>query len=387
MENNTPTLVELEDKIDYYKDNEAISFSTLKVFSRCETLYKDMYIDKTYEEGDHDYFTYGKVVDAMLTENSKFMEENFMLVDRKIKAEDALRIENQLTELQNYINDPAFQEKLAKGNLTAKKGLEKREKEIKECEEKLNLIASIATKVQVTPAIWREAEETALAIKTHPSFVNLTFNHLTSQQIFRLNINGILRKGKLDHLKLSPEMEKLYGIYKAKKFTHEELKQKISELNINDKWAIITDIKTCYSMEKLEPYQAHYRGQLGFYQDLVSAFFGIPTKSIRCRILAGDKRSNEFKISELFEYTQDAIDELKPDVDQWVVKWDSAMKTRIFISDKAKNGMKQTCFKCSQCRHCPFSNIPGDPVMISAPRFGDTYTAKPTITSQESTEY
>lgn len=358
-------------KDDYYKEIDSVSFSDLKVFSKCQQLYKDLKIDKSYEEKDADYFTYGKLVDAMLTEAPEFIDENFIRVERKINIEDALKIENKIKEHREYIENPEFLAKLEKGNVTSQKGLEKRIREIGEWEVQLKSITSCAHKCQVTPSIWKNAEETALAIKTHPSYAYMVFNQLTSQQVFHATINGVKRRGKLDHLKLSPALEKLYGIYKANKMTKEELQEQVVGLNENDKWAMITDIKTCYSIQKVEPYNTHYRGQLGYYQDLVCEFFQLSPKRVLCRILAGDKLSSEFKISELFQYTQESLDDLKPDVEAWVQKWNHAMTNNDFKSDKELNGIEQNCFKCSQCRISPFSMKIGEPFIVSKPRFPD----------------
>lgn len=359
----------LIDKDSYYKDTQFISFSGLKIFSKCETLYRDMIIEKTYEEPEHDYFVYGKLVDAMITESPDFIEKNFILVDRKVNPEDALKIENQIKELEAYIADPAFQEKLQKGNKTAQKGLEKRQREISECKEQLSIIAGLADKQQVTKSIWQNAEETALAVKTHPYFSNLEFNEVTSQQIFAAVIDGVPRKGKLDHLKLSPSLTKLYAIYIAGQMSLEALQERIRAMNPNDLWAIITDLKTCYSIPKLEPYSTHYRGQLGFYQDLVHAVLLIPIENITLQAFVADKVTNNFKMAEVFRYTQRAIDELKPDVKAWMDLWMNAMATRQFVSAKEKSGMEQKCFTCSACRLSPFSKRLGEPVLIDGPRF------------------
>ncbi len=235
---NAPLL----DKDDYYKDVDYVSFSHIKLFASCETLYRDTYITKTYEEGDKDYFTYGKLVDALLSEPEEFVKENFMRVERKIKVEDALKYENQIKELEAYISAPDFLEKIEKGNKTAIKGLEKRKLEIEEAQGCLKVIGSLGDKIQVTNSIWEEAHETALAIKTHPSFVQFDWNSLTSQQLITAEIDGVKRKGRLDHLKLSPTIHKLYAIFKANQMTKEDLQKKIKELNPNDHWAIITDL-------------------------------------------------------------------------------------------------------------------------------------------------
>lgn len=370
MEQNNTIEIPIIDKDDYYKDTEYVSFSHIKLFDQCETLYRDTYVTKEYEEGDKDYFTYGKLVDAMLSESDEYIRENFVRVERKIKIEDALKYENQIKELEAYIKDPAFLEKIAKGNKTAEKGLEKRTREIEEAKEALKVIANCADKVQVTPSIWNEAEETALALKTHPSFRALEWNQITSQQIIKAEINGIKKKGRLDHLKLSPAISKLYAIYVAGQITKDELQNKIKALNHNDWWAIITDIKTCYSLEKLEPYSEHYMGQLTYYQELVSDFFCIPRHNIKVRILAGDKTSNNFKMSELFTYPQEELDTRLPQLHALCVKLVEARASGKFVSEKEKKGLDQKCFKCTECRFCPFSNNPGEPVLITKPRFG-----------------
>jgi hypothetical protein len=360
--------IKIIDKDDYYKDIEYVSFSGLKVFSKCETLYRDLFLDKTYEEPEQDYFVYGKLVDALVTESPEFVQQNFIKVERKIEPENALKYENEIIKLKEEV--AAKEAEIAiKPNKTTEKGIASRKQKIEETQAALDTIKHLADKQQVTAGVWKNAEATALALKTHPYFSNMEFNEVTSQQIFTCNIDGIPRKGKLDHLKLSPALTKIYAIWRAKQITLEEMQAKIRELNPNDLWAIITDIKTCYSMKKLEPYNNHYRGQLGFYQDLVNHTLLIPHLRIKCQIFVADKPNNEFKMSELFVYSQESLDELKPDIKQWMHLWMVAMKSKTFISSKAKNGMKQDCYTCSECRFCPFAQKPGDAVIVSGPRF------------------
>lgn len=409
---------QLIDKDSYYKDTVFGTFSGLKVFSRCETLFRDLFIDKTYEEPERDYFVYGKLVDALVTEKPEYLTENFIKVERKINPEDALKFENKIKELKEEISkkerelnekfvakqqviidkmkaleekkDPekgftAAQDKKylelsqslndltlnREENLdkTLLKGIESRRIEIGEIQISLDAIKALADKQQVTPAVWENAESTALALKSHPYFSTMEFNEVTSQQIFATVINGIPRKGRLDHLKLSPAMTKLYAIYKANQMTLQELQDRIRTMNPNDMWAIITDIKSCYSVAKLEPYNNHYRGQLGFYQDLVSAVLLIPKENIVCQIFVADKMTNNFKMAELFRYTQPALDELKPDVEKWLMLWYKAMQTKTFVSAKEKLGYEQQCFTCTECRFCPFSKKPGEAVIVNGPRF------------------
>ena len=419
---------QLIDKDSYYKDVKFASFSGLKVFSRCETLFKDMFIDKTYEEPERDYFVYGKLVDAFVTEPDDFIAKHFIRVDRKINPEDALKYENQIKDLKDEIakkelelNDKILQkqnvflEKIKaiddkadpeKGltpaqekkrmeyttevnniqlnradylDKTIVKGIESRKAEIVSIQTSLDAIKALADKQQVSNSVWENAESTALALKSHPYYSNMEFNEVTSQQIFATVIDGIPRKGRLDHLKLSPALTKIYAIYKANQMTLQELQERIRKMNQNDLWAIITDIKSCYDVAKLEPYNNHYRGQLGFYQDLVSAVLLIPVEKIRCQIFVADKLSNTFKKAELFAYTQTVLDELKPDIKIWLQLWQNAITNKIFVSAKEKLGYEQTCFTCSVCRFCPFSMKPGEAVVVDGPRFkkDSNYTSSP----------
>lgn len=409
----------LETKEDYYKDATRISYSSLKVFSRCETLYRDLFVTKTYEEPEYDYFTYGKLVDAMVSEPEGFIEKNFVRVERRVDPEKALEIENKIKTIKaevaakeqeseekmrvkrgsiqekidnlNQLNgeniSEATQKKLDKlaadmdavePDKTIAKGIESRRAQIVELQTQLDAIKALADKIQVTNSIWMNAEETAQALRSHPAFTNLEFNQATSQQIFTTEKNGIPRKGKLDHLKLSPALTKIYAIYAAEQMTLQELQERIQrDVHPQDLWAIITDIKTCKDIADLEPFNKHYRGQLGFYQDLVSDTLLIPVQNIRCRILAADKLNNDFKKCELFEFTQEALDELKPDVEAWVQIWWQRQQAGTYISAKEKEGWNQKCFTCSECRFCPFSTRPGEPVMVAGPRFGSPADLKP----------
>lgn len=392
-------------KSDYYKDTSRANFSGVKLFSRCETLYRDTIITGAYEEPDHDYFVYGKLVDALVSEGPEFIEKNFIRVERRLNPEDALRLENELRRLEeealilegevaadldtkrsaiqakiDALGLDADSDKMAKfraqleaiePNKTKSKGIESRRAAAAECQARLAAIKALADKVQVTGALWVNAEETAAAIKAHPSYPSMVWDATTSQQIFLATLEGIPCKGRLDHLLLSPAIRKVYALYIAKQLTLEDMKARIAEMNPNDHWAVITDVKTGWDIRKLEPWSTHYRGQLGFYQDLVADFFGIPQRNIRCRILYADKLNNALKHAELFEYPQEAIDELKPDVRAWMRLWYTAYTRNIYVSDKEKKGIDQTCFTCTECRFCPFSRKPGEPVIVTGPRFGE----------------
>lgn len=376
----TPNKILLS-KEEYDLESKFINFSGLKLFSKCETLYRDTYVTKVYREPDHDYFIYGKLVDALVTETPQFVKDNFILVDKKVKPEDALKYENDIKTLENEIE--ATKEKCEAGNKTALKGKESRLKKIEELQSRLFAIRDIDGKEQVTNSIWTNAEETALALKTHPHYSNLEFNEFTSQQILVAKVGDHTRKGRLDHLKLCPQIEKAYRLYVAKQISYEEMTDKITTMDQSELWGVVTDIKTCYDIAKLEPYNTHWRGQLGFYQDIVSEFFLIPRRQIKCQILVADKLSSTFKKSELFEYTQESIDELKPDVEAWITLWAKAKETGQYVSAKERKGMNQECYTCQECRNCPFSLKPGQPVLVTKPRFATKNDFSAAFTAQE----
>lgn len=353
---------------NYYDDSSSISFSALKVFSKCENLYKEIFVDHTYEEPDKDYFIYGKLVDALVTESDEYVKENFVRVERKVKVEDTLKIQNAIKTLENEIAGLA--EKVAKGNKTAIKGKDSRILKIEELMTQLHAIEKIGSKQQVTGSIWTNADETALALKTHPHFSNLEFNQLTSQQVLAIvGEDGIPRKGRLDYLKLSQPLESLYALYLAKSLSYHEMRDKIREIPLEKIWAIVLDIKTCKDIALLEPYNNHYRGQLGYYQDLVRDFFGIPAERILCRILAADKLSSMFKKAELFQFTQRSLDEMKPMIYEWMKIWKQSVDSGIYLAAKERLGDQQECFTCTVCRFSPLSKKPGEPVLVDAPRF------------------
>ena len=366
----TANLKRFDNDEAYYSDHEYLNFSGLKVFSKCETLYRDQFMTHTYEAPDKDYFIYGKVVDCLLTTPGD-IDKLFVRVDRKVDPEKALQIENDIKTLQLEMTEPnekgeTMETKAAAGNKTCQKGIEKRKKEIEENQEKLKAITESAAKQQVTGSIWEEAHATAEAIKQHPYFKTMEFNGLTSQQSFAIEDNGLKMKGKLDYLRMSQPMTELYSIYCSGLIELIEMQKQIASLPHTEKWAVIVDIKSCFSLAKLEPW--NYRGQLRFYQILVESVFGVRPD---CYILVGDKMK-EFKMTELFHYSQNVLSDLDPDIIEWRKRWSHAIQTNTFVSNKVKNGWNQDCFTCIECRTQPFSKTPGQPVEVMQPRFEHT---------------
>ena len=81
-------------------------------------------------------------------------------------------------------------------------------------------------------------------------------------------------------------------------------------------------------------------------------------------------------------YTQDALNEVKPDIEALVSSWKEATTNNRYVSAKEKKHFEQDCYTCSECRQSPFSMRIGEPVMITKPRF----TKNATNNNQEVTD-
>lgn len=316
---------------EYYKDSDYISFSALKLFSKCPQLYKEEYLDKSIVQEDHDYFVYGKVVDALITETPEYFEEHFQIVSRTVNPNDKLRLEAKITDLTKEMIER--KEKADAGNKVAQKGILARSKEVVELTQRIAEIDAMGTKIQVTKSLYENAEATALAIKSHPQIYRFIFGPMTCQKILATeNLFGNYKaKGRLDYLMLGCDER---GIPTS---------------------AMIADVKTCHDLKTLDLNNSHYKGQLAFYRLLVSNVYNIPKENISCYIIVGDKQTSTLKHSEIFEYDSKLLDEMEPILEAWTQKVFDACTQKVFISARKQEGIKQECFTCSDCRVAPFS--------------------------------
>lgn len=320
---------------EYYDDQEYVSFSALKLFSKCPQFYKEFYIDKSIQQEDHDYFVYGKVVDALITETPEYFKEHFMVVSRSVNPLDKLRLESKVTELTKEMVER--KEKADAGNKVAQKGILARSKEVVELTQRIAEIDAMGTKIQVTNSIYENAEATARAILNHPriDFFKTggeAFDHRLCQKIITIdNLFGKYKgKGRLDYLNF--------------------------QFNTNgQKEAIIADIKTCRDLRSLELNNTHYKGQLAFYRELVYRATGIPKELVHCFIIVGDKQTGKVKNAEILEYDSKLLDEMDPILEAWIQKLSEACTQNVFVSARKQEGIKQECFTCSDCRVSPLS--------------------------------
>ena len=323
---------------EYYEDSDYISFSALKLFSKCPQLYKEVYLDKSIVQEDHDYFVYGKVVDALITETPEYFEEHFQIVSRSVNPLDKLRLEAKVTDLTKEMIER--KEKADAGNKVAQKGILARSKEVVELTQRIAEIDAMGTKIQVTKSLYENAEATALAIKQHPFFERFFFKPEYCQKILATEklFNKFKAKGRLDYLYLEGSGD-IFVNGEQGKFTG----------------AKIADVKTCRDLKSLDLNNSHYKGQLAFYRLLVSSIYNIPKENISCYIIVGDKQTSTLKHSEIFEYDSKLLDEMEPILEAWTQKVFDACTQKVFISARKQEGIKQECFTCSDCRVAPFS--------------------------------
>ena len=318
---------------EYYDDKEYFHFSGLKMFSKCRRLYKEVYIDKTIQQEEHDYFVYGKLVDALITESPEYFKEHFMVVSRTIDPEKKLSLEVKLKEAQEEYKKRG--EILAKNpeNKTALKGEKAWAEKIEEIQKQIFEIENIGDKIQVTTAIYENALATVDAIKSHPHFSDFLLSDPKRAQVILTTdkLWGQYKgKGKLDYLDLEWENEKIIKVR-------------------------IVDVKTCRDLKSLELDNNHYKGQLAFYRELVHRVYDIPKDKIECYIVVGDKQTGKLKNAEIMLYDKDLLDEMDPILEAWTQELFNACTHNVFMSAKELEGTKQQCFTCSSCRTAPFS--------------------------------
>lgn len=359
---------------EYYDDSEYISFSGLKLFSKCPTLYKEVYKDKTLKQEDHDYFVYGKVVDALITESPEYFKEHFMVVSRTVDPEKKLSLEVKLKDAQAEYKKRG--EILAKNpnNKTALKGEASWAEKIGEIEKQIYEINNIGDKIQVTTSIYENAIATAEAIKADPVIKYFYFSPETCQKILVTeNLFGKYKgKGKLDYLYLEGAGD-------------------ISVDGVQGKFvaATIADVKTCRSIKDLELDNTHYKGQLAFYRELIHRVYNIPKDKISCYIIAGDKQTGKLKNAQIMEYDSELLDEMDPILEAWTQKLFTACTNNVFMSARELEGNKQQCFTCSSCRTAPLSKDGGilkiDKALIQSQKQNDSHS--PTVFIDEELEY
>jgi hypothetical protein len=327
---------------------EVINFSGLKLFRQCPNLYKERYIDGTYTPEQKDYFLYGSLVDAMLTDPTN-VDNRFVMVSRK-KDVSPLELASKKNELEQEIS--GLLEKANAGNKTAQKGINSRQTKIAEIDEQLADVNENESREQVTPSMWHDASETAEAIADLDLWKRLT----KAAHIFQpsLESTSLKRRGTLDVLSGSAPVIQLYRLcFVEKTIAYEEFRKAVNELPEADRWLVIADAKTTKDLKEFNAQKVSemYAGQLSYYRSLVRDIFGIEPA---CVIIAADK-ANGFKMAQeyLFEAsTLDWADNATKAIEE--AFWRCAA-TGEWPAAKEISGSAQECFTCSKCRVRPHS--------------------------------
>jgi hypothetical protein len=308
---------QFKDDAAYFADREFISHSQLKDFFKCEYFYECKYITKTFvDEEERDYFIYGSEVDALLTEAEGNFEERFIAVDRKMELPSNIEVENQIFELNREIAVKEAEKKSHKALLNKKESLM----------EKMEQIARLAGKTQITNTVYKHIKQSAAELLRQPLYnmFGVGTNGM-SQEIIAITIDGIKRRGKFDYL------------------------------NIEKK--IIADLKTCANIEKFNPRM--YATQLAYYRRLASEKYEIDKSEWDHYLLVVDKQT-EVKRSKIFCISKDIINEAENEIEaklrEYVERKDSGFFNPITeTTDRHDEIREEVCWKCGHYNDCPFS--------------------------------
>ena len=335
---------------NYYDVTAYDSFSGLKTFSKCPNLFREQFLEKTYVEPEQDYFIYGQIVDIFLTEGGHDgLAKKFLRVTRRVSPEDIADLRAKIAKAREEIESMGLEEKVAKGNKTAIKGLESRNAIILKCEEEINIASGALNPniKQVVASLYDDALVCAAAISTNPTFKTLEFTQFTSQQVFVNEEKGI--KGKLDYVRFHPVAQRVYELWKTGLIkTQEEFRTQMDALPLECRRGVIIDIKTTARLREVDP--DIWSGQLACYQDLVTHVTGIKCD---CYIVVGDK-TDQHHVQD-FIFSQERLDFWKPTIYQYLALIKQARATNVWESAKELEGINQSCWKCSACAQRPFS--------------------------------
>lgn len=341
---------------DAYRDaSEYVNYSSLKDFSACPRLYYEKYVERSLVDIRHDYFTYGSLVDCLVTTPGE-LEERFIQVDRRMEAAKTLDIEMRLKELPLEIE--ALKAELAVNpKKTVQTKLKKAEAEIQALNDKLNVCRNAISREQVTAAMWEDAHDTAQVIKQ-----NVRYQHLIVDQ-FPLAMPQVVlcthtegkphRKGQLDFLVCpSQEAQALIQMWQGGMIFEADLPARFAELGDSSSVFHIIDIKTTARLSDFDP--KTYAGQLAFYQAMLASLTGLAKEHILCSIIAGDKRDDR-KMAQDYLFTQDTLDFAYGQVLVVEEALRECQRTNVWPSAKSLRGQEQTCFRCRECSSRPFS--------------------------------
>lgn len=352
---------------------DALSYSEIRCFNECPRLYFEQYIAKTYKQEDKDYFLYGQVVDALLTQPWT-LPEKFVRVTRRTEG----GFIEEVKEMQVIEAKIAELEPQAPANKTKAKSLEKAKRELEELRARVSEIKSVGERTQVTGAIWDNAHETAEVMKRNPLFASHIKPLLDTdtrfpfqQMVYDLET---MSKGTLDVLVLSPEVQEVLNAFRGGKITKQDACEEVKKLGQDHHDGYIIDIKTTAALKKLDP--TMYAAQLAYYQYIVEQLTGL---KLPCFILVGDKDASD-KVAQDYSYSQELLDlklQKMLGVRELMAKsiqlYKETQDEKWFPAAKSIYGRRQECFKCSHCKERPYSfNAPAHVTVKDLMQYGRT---------------
>jgi len=335
------------------------SFSDLRTFSLCPRLWYEQNITKEYVQPEEDYFTYGSLVDMLLTEPEN-VPKKFVKVVRRSKDQTGMETVGKINVLKEEI--ATLETALAeKANKIKEKSLKNKKKDLKELSIQLKAIRSNEKKTQVTASVWDNAHETAEAIKENPLWKNMIAPRIEEGcGTFQLALiaEEIGLKGTLDVFLGPKALVTALKLFASGNCKLEEVLKVAVDTDPKELASVtIVDIKTCYMLKKFDP--RSYAAQLAIYRAIIEELTGIKAHAF---ILAGDKDS-DLKMAQHYQFTPETLDEaisraldVKEWFDQSFKAWEEdANVSKAFPAAKTLDGKEQECMRCSVCRHEPFS--------------------------------
>ena len=284
---------------EYFKDWEFITNSHLKYYEKCPHYYSEKKAGNV-QEIEKDYFTYGKLVDTILS--GKNIEDNFCIGGTKESPEE-LRMAIKILEEE-------IDELIINGKTKFKAKTDRLEK----LNEKLELSLSSEGKTSITETVLAHGTATAKEMKSQPLYS--AFDNCKTQTIIAIEINGIKVKGMFDKLDLENK--------------------------------ILCDDKTTANMNTFDPRM--YLQQLAWYRWIVRENYGI---EVDCYLAVGDKFT-DYKRSSMF-YISPALLDWQEQLNKELLEKFLAEKDFIPVTETNENAREEICFKCDHYTNCQFS--------------------------------
>ena len=303
---------------EYFADKEYLTHSMIKDFISCEHYFRIKHIDKTFlDNEERDYFVFGSAVDSLLTESEGNFEERFMVLDRKIATDNVEELYNELKETERERDE----------KLEAGKPVKMLEAKIVKINEKLDKIKEAEGKTQISSTVFGHIHDSVKEMRRQPLYEMFGIGKGgTSQDIICAEINGVKRKGKLDHI---------------------DVKNKI-----------IADVKTCADITKFDPRM--YATQLYYYRKLASVHHKIDEQEWDCYITAVDKQTH-YKRSEVFHLNKNIIDAAGLEIEAIIKQMEDAKALGFYTpatnmaGAEIEDARRNKCYKCNYYNECEFS--------------------------------